>query len=301
MFIKRSPHTQAILKAFFVTFLWSSSVILIKWQISNIPALVFAGLRYVLAFLILLVLEMRTGGLRVLSTLPTRNWVLLGVLGVMFYSITAGTQFLSLLYIPAVTQNFILSATPAVVALIGSPFLGERLNKKQWIRVIAVTFGAVLFFYPASLTQLQALGIVIAILSLLANVLSLILGRAVNRTGVLSPLTVTTISMGIGGILLFSAGVAIQTFPRLAWQSWAVLIWLSVVNTALVFPLWNDSLRILTAIESSVIQNSMAVQIPVFAVLFLGEDMSWKEISGLLVLISGTLIVQFSRQKIMRQ
>ena len=49
-----SLRLLAILKAIFVTFLWSTSWILIKWNIHQIPPLTFAGLRYTIAFLILL-------------------------------------------------------------------------------------------------------------------------------------------------------------------------------------------------------------------------------------------------------
>ena len=44
----------AILLALFVTFLWSTSWILIKIGLKEIPALTFAGLRYLLGFFFLL-------------------------------------------------------------------------------------------------------------------------------------------------------------------------------------------------------------------------------------------------------
>ena len=53
--MKQSPRLLAILQAVFVTFLWSTSWILIKWNIDEIPPLTFAGLRYSLAFVFLAV------------------------------------------------------------------------------------------------------------------------------------------------------------------------------------------------------------------------------------------------------
>ena len=52
--MRYSPRLLAILQAVFVTFLWSTSWVLIKRNISEIPPLTFAGLRYSIAFLILL-------------------------------------------------------------------------------------------------------------------------------------------------------------------------------------------------------------------------------------------------------
>ncbi|MDL1890548.1 DMT family transporter, partial [Nitrospirales bacterium NOB] len=61
-----SSHMRAVLQALFVTLLWSSSWVLIKQGLKDIPALTFAGLRYTLAFLCLLPLAARRGDLRTL-------------------------------------------------------------------------------------------------------------------------------------------------------------------------------------------------------------------------------------------
>jgi drug/metabolite transporter (DMT)-like permease len=44
--------------------------------------------------------------------------------------------------------------------------------------------------------------------------------------------------------------------------------------------------------ESSIINGTMLIWIPLFAVLFLGESISGKEIMGLVAAGAGTLIVQ---------
>ena len=49
---KPSSHSAAVLQALLVTFLWSTSWMLIKIGLHGIPALTFAGLRYSLAFLV---------------------------------------------------------------------------------------------------------------------------------------------------------------------------------------------------------------------------------------------------------
>ena len=77
-----SPRLQAILQALFVTFLWSTSWVLIKHALDEIPPLTFAGLRYAFAVLILL------PGLRkqkvALCALSAQDWGLLAALGLVF-------------------------------------------------------------------------------------------------------------------------------------------------------------------------------------------------------------------------
>jgi drug/metabolite transporter (DMT)-like permease len=54
-----------------------------------------------------------------------------------------------------------------------------------------------------------------------------------------------------------------QGLPALIWQSWAIIAWRAVVNTAFAFTLWNLTLRTLSATESSIINNVMLIQIPI--------------------------------------
>jgi drug/metabolite transporter (DMT)-like permease len=89
-----SERVTAVLQALFVTFLWSTSWVLIKIGLEEIPALTFAGLRYSLAFLCLVPLIGRRIGWSTLRRLPARTWRRLLLLGILFYAVTQGAQFL---------------------------------------------------------------------------------------------------------------------------------------------------------------------------------------------------------------
>ena len=87
MLKKPSPHLRAALEALLVTFLWSTSWVLIKFGLQDIPALPFAGLRYALACLCLLPWAIRSGQLRPLQGLPALSWLRLILLGLLFYAL----------------------------------------------------------------------------------------------------------------------------------------------------------------------------------------------------------------------
>jgi drug/metabolite transporter (DMT)-like permease len=129
-------------------------------------------------------------------------------------------------------------------------------------------------------------------LGILADAASSILERDINRSGSYRPLIVTVISMGAGSIVLLITGLLMEGIPVIDLQSWDIIIWLALVNTAFAFTLWNHTLRTLTAMESSIINGTMLIWIPVFAVIFLGEIITSKEILGLITAGIGTLIVQ---------
>jgi drug/metabolite transporter (DMT)-like permease len=269
-----SSHSRAVLQALFVTFLWSSSWVLIKIGLEHIPALSFAGLRYVLAFACLLTLALRSRQLTALRHLSARTWAQLALLGLLFYAVTQGASFLSLAYLPAVTASLLWSLTSIIVALLGIFLLGERPTPAQWVGSGLYLLGVLVYFYPVALPTQEIIGLTVAIV------------------GVLATLTVTVASMGIGAVVLLAAGVGVQGLPRLTPLHWAIVAWLAVVNSALAFTLWNRTLRTLSAIESSIINNTMLFQITLLAWAFLDERLALKQVIGMVLAGLGALIVQ---------
>lgn len=289
-----SPHVRAVLRALFVTFLWSTSWILIKIGLDEIPALSFAGLRYGLAFLLLLPLLFRVEVRRSVSSLSRREGALLVALGIVMYTLTQGAQFLALDRLPAQTTSLVLSFSPVMVALLGAAFLAERPAPLQGAGVALFLVGAVTFLYPASFPPGQAIGLIIAVTGLLANAGASLLGRYVNRSAAVPAVAVTLISMGVGSVLLLAVGIGVQGLPQLSPGSWAIVAWLAAVNTAFAFTLWNVTLQRLSAMESSIVNNTMLIQIAVLAWIFLGESLGPRQILGLVLASAGTLVVQLA-------
>ena len=88
-------------------------------------------------------------------------------------------------------------------------------------------------FCPLSLPRHEVMGLIAAGVGMLANALSSVLGRYVNRGGELEPMAVTVVSMGAGGVVRLLVGVLVQGMPRLTAASWATVVWLAGVNSAL--------------------------------------------------------------------
>lgn len=292
-----SSHTIAVLQALLVTFLWSTSWVLIKFGLSEeIPALTFAGLRYTLAFLCLLPLVFRNRqNLTSVRQLRRMDVLRLVALGLIYYTVTQGSQFVSLGYLPAATLNLLLGFTSVVVAALGLFLLREIPSRTQWGGLLLYLLGAVIFFYPIAFSQTEFLGVIVALIGVFANAISSVLGRSVNRAQLLSPVMITTITMGIGGITLLVIGLITQGLPSLSLVSIAVILWLAVVNTAFAFTLWNITLKTLSALESSILNNVMMIEIPLLAWIFLGEALTWQTAIGLLIAGVGILIVQLGR------
>jgi drug/metabolite transporter (DMT)-like permease len=290
-----SSHRRAVLQALLVTFLWSTSWIVIKLGLKDIPALTFAGLRYSLAFIFLLPFALLSPQRAQLRGLSGKDWLRLVALGVLYYAVAQGAQFIGLAYLPAVTVSILLNFTALVVVFLGILFLGERPGWLQWLGVAFFAAGILTYFYPVAFPMQQVFGLLIVLFGVLANALSSILGRYINRSRSLSPLLVTVVSMGIGSGLLLVGGILIQGLPMLSLLNWFFIAWLAIVNTAFAFTLWNSTLQVLSAMESSIINGTMLVQIAILAWIFLGEGLTLQEIAGMVLVGIGAILVQLKR------
>lgn len=293
-------HIISIVQALFVTFLWSTSFIIIKWGLIEIPPITYAGLRYIIAFLCFIPFIAKRKYFDEIKELKTSQWKKLILLGFVFYTFTQGAQFLGLSLLPSVTVSLMLNFTPLIVAVMGVFLLSEKPSILQWFGSALFIIGIITYFFPITLIGNQGIGLAIMFIGVLANAVSAIIGRDINRNKDISPIVVTFISMGVGAIILIALGISMSGLPEISFKTWMFLIWLAAVNTAFAFTLWNLTLRTLTAMESSIINGTMLIQIAVLAWYFLDENISFKEGIGMIIAAAGAVLVQIKKSSIQK-
>jgi drug/metabolite transporter (DMT)-like permease len=294
----RRTRIIAVIQALFVTVLWSSSFIVIKFGLEDIPPLTFAGLRYSIASLILLTLILGQSKMR--SSIRGRSrrwWGMLFLYGCIYIAATQGTQFLGLFYLPAITLSLLLNLTPIFVLLSAIPLLAEKPSTMEIVLVLAGIFGVFLYFYPLDFVGVSIVGLIIGIISLLANSASALIGRAINRARDTPSLVVTGIMMAIGSFFLMLFGLATEPIAPLSLTSWIYILWLAVANTALAFTLWNRAMRVLRAIDMTLINSTMMPQIVILSIIFLGEFPGPLDWVGLILLAISVGAVQYLQTK----
>ncbi|MFN2304981.1 MAG: DMT family transporter, partial [Anaerolineales bacterium] len=278
--VRTKSHITTVLQALLVTFLWASSMILIKIGFKGgLPPITFAGLRYWFAFICLALLVLFNPTHRkMLGAISHRIWLQLTFLGIIFYTITQGANFLGLSLLPANTISLIFIFAPLIIAAASSLIIKEKPTFTQWLGVLLSIAGALVYFLTLGNEVRNSVGIVVALVGLLACSFSSLLGRHVNIHSHLPPILITTISMGIGGSLLLLVGGITQGFGHLDLSQWLIITWLAIINTAFAFTLWNHTLRTLTSVESSIINNLILPQVAILSWLFLDEKISLKQI-----------------------
>jgi drug/metabolite transporter (DMT)-like permease len=178
-----SIKRKSIALALLVTFLWATSWVMVKLGLDDLPPITFAGLRYFLAFLILLPFATRIQKRKEIKSLSGSEWRSLVLLGLVYYTINQGAIFAALALLPAMAVSLILTFTSMVTAGIAIRTLGEKATWLQWVGILLNLTGAFLYFYPIDLPKHQWLGILLAFIGMLANSVSTVIGRKVNRSG----------------------------------------------------------------------------------------------------------------------
>ena len=293
-------HALAVLQALLVTFLWSTSWILIKVGMDDLDLkpLSFAGLRYALAAAILLPFGIRAmRAAHVAEPLRLRLIGRVALYGLLFVAVAQGAQYAALSVLPATAVSLVLSSIPAAVALIALGGRHERASLWQGVGIGMLTAGALLYFGPFEVEEGAAIGFLAAGVCVTAAAFSSHLGRALARDSMRrlgGPVGLTAISMLIGAAVLLGVGIALEGWPWLDLRGWLIIGWLALVNTAFAFTLWNHTLRTLTAVESSVVNNTMTIQIAILAIVFLGERLEPLQLIGLLLAAAGAAVVQLT-------
>lgn len=295
-----AERRRAIGLCLLVTFLWATSWVLIKigFEDLDLRPLSFAGLRYALAALILAPL-----GLRAMRAARTRGQlsvdlaltVRVAVLGLIFYAAAQGAQFAALAVLPAAALGVLLASIPVWVALVAWLRGEEAATLPQVAGIGVLVVGIGLYFGPFELTAAGWGGVFAAAACIAASTAGSHLSRDLNRDAQArlgGAVGLTAVSMAVGSAALLAVGVALEGWPALDGRGWLIVGWLAVVNTALAFTLYNGVLRILTAVESSVIVNLLPVMVAAMAWIILGETLGAVQVAGLVLAAGGAALVQ---------
>ena len=281
-----------------MTVLWSSSYVLIKWGLVDIPPLLFATVRYALAFAILLTIDLAMGprGTRG-GRVGRREALLLAVAGIGGYTVAQGLQFVGLYYLPAVTTSFLLNFNPFFVLLLSVGLLGEGTSLSQLGGLALALGGAWMFFSQQLAFGSQMFGIVVVIVSGLGWACYVVVARMLQRSGIMGSLRLTTTTMGIGVAGMAALTILTGQYAPLSGEGILIIVWLATANTALAFFMWNWSLKAIPAYELTVMQDLMLVEIAIFAFVFLQEAITPLMLGGMALVLLGVLIVQMKALK----
>ena len=265
----RGERHQAIGFLIVTAILWSSGGLLLKMISWNPMAI--AGMRSAIAAIVLLAFLRR----------PHVSWSFAQIGGAIAYTVTV-ILFVSANKLTTAANAILLQYTsPIYVALFGAWFLRERATRLDWITILVVMSGMVLFFLD-DLTTGGFWGNVCAISSGVAFACFVLFMRKQKND---SPLE----SVFLGNILtaLVSFPFMFQTVPNAS--SWVGLVLAGVIQLGLSQVLYAAAIKRVAALEAILIAVVEPILNPLWVFLAVGEAPGpWALLGGFIVLASVT-------------
>jgi drug/metabolite transporter (DMT)-like permease len=213
---RRAATTASIMLAFAsVYFFWGSTYTAIRIGAAEMPALLLAGTRYVIAGAVLLA-WCRWRGLRLLGS--SRSMLTLSLIGLLLL----GGGNVSLVYaertLPSGLSSLLFAATPLYVALIEMLLpRGEQLPVRGWLGLLLGFAGLAALLVPSLRNGLHGNSAVIwAIAVLLAGALCWAVGSVVSRRArlPLHSLVAAAWQMLVAGVCCTALGTALVQWPQ---------------------------------------------------------------------------------------
>ena len=202
--------------------IWGSTWLFIKLGLADLPPLTFAGIRFVLASLILSVLILARG---VRWPRSRSDWILIAIVGLLQFSLNYGLVFWGEQYISSGLAAVLQSTFPAFGLVIAHLYLPyERLTTAKVIGVLLGVVGVVVIFSD-QLTfagNMALLGSIALVLSALFGSYSNVLVKAYGTQ--IDPQVLAAGQMVCGFPPLLLLGIATEGNPlRFHWTRMALL------------------------------------------------------------------------------
>jgi drug/metabolite transporter (DMT)-like permease len=281
------------LKLICVAIFWGGTFIAGHVVATQLPHMIAAAGRFLVACVLLLLLAWRMeGGLPKLNRQQIHATFSLGATGIFLYNICF---FAALERMPAGRSALFVALNPIVTALALALLFGERLGFKKWLGIAIAFVGAAIVITRGELLSAAhdisaslGSGELFMLTAVCAWAAYTIIGRHALKG--LSPIAATTYA-SLWGLLLLTCGALFQlpqldrshlTLPVLA-----AIAYLGVFGTVIGFVWYYEGVKKIGPARTAVFNNLVPVFGIAFSAVFLGEPILASMVIGGLLVIGG--------------
>lgn len=231
--------------------IWGSTWMAIRIVVRDVPPMLAAGLRFVLAAAILLVIAI---AMRLSLKMPRggRDWRAIGILSLTMMALPYGLLFWAEKYITSSITAILFSSSPLVVALLTPLVLGKSVPRAAVASMVVAMGGiAVLFQVQLLLSTQTLLGGLAVLLAVLCSSFSAVYAK---KEGLgINPIVSTGLQLGIGSIFLLLGSAIAERGQPLQWRqsSLLALLFLAIFGSAIAFAVYYWLLRHMHAYQLS--------------------------------------------------
>jgi len=279
-------------------FIWGSTWLFIKLGLEDLPPLTFAGIRFLIASLILVAL-LKVWGL----SLPRsqRDWLLLAIVGVTAFSLNYGLIFWGEQYISSGLAALLQATTPAFGLIIAHFYLpAERMTPAKIFGVLVGVAGVgVVFSNQLSVAGPRALTGSLALLcSAVCVAYSNVLVKAYCKH--LDPTVLAAGQMMCGFVPLLLIGIPLEGNPfKFHWtpMAFVALFYLAIVGSVIAFILYYWLMQNMDVTKTLLIALVTPVVAVTLGMIVLKETLEWRTLAGGMMIISGIALIVMRRAR----
>ncbi|MCF7934641.1 MAG: EamA family transporter [Spirochaetia bacterium] len=296
-------YTPAIMhknyiKAIIACLLWSTAFAGVKVGLQYASPLYFAGIRFFIAGIIVLIISGNPSGL---IPFLKEHWALALLVGSLQTSIMYGLYFNGINLLPAGIAAIIVGAGPLISAITAHFTLhDDRLNAQKVVSLTVALAGVVLISLGRNTSTAAGRTELLGILLLLSSSMMNAFSQVIVKKNPVDPMMLNASQILIGGIMLLIASFFIEGIPSLALPAvfYIALIWLSAVS-GFSFSIWYTLLQ-KPEIKVSEI-NIFKFIIPVSGallswIIFPAEDPDLLSVIGMII-IASSVIIFYARRR----
>ncbi len=279
--------------------IWGSTWLFIKLGLEDLPPFTFAGLRFVVAVIPLIIwLWVRR------APLPReqRDWALMIGTGILTFSVNYGLVFWGENFISSGLTAILYTTLPLFGLLIAHVSLpGEPLTLPKVVGVLLGIAGVTLIFsHQLNVGDPMALWGSAAIVSAaLGTAYAGVLIKA--HGGHLDPVLLTTVQMVVGLLPLLLAGILLEGNPLdFSWtpMAWLSLLYLAWMGSSLAFVLLYWLIQNMEVTKTQLIPLMSTLIAVALGWLVLREELGWRAVVGGAGVLLGLALATWRRRRL---
>ncbi|SDF14414.1 DMT family transporter [Sporolituus thermophilus] len=272
--------------------LWGGNAVAAKYTVGELSPVTTAFLRFAAVSVILILLAFYIEGRK---CLPRREQlpgiIALGITGIALFNflIYSGVKLST-----ATNMSLLNAVGPVTTACLAALLLNERLTFRQLAGVAISFFGVIVVVANGSLAVLTGLsfniGDIMLALAQVSWAVYSVIGRKVMRT--MSALAATAWASAVGALILFAIA-RMEGFNgaiALSFFGWVSMAYMVLGSGCLAFFWWNHGVSVLGPHRAAIFMNIVPVAGTILAVLLVNEAVSWQQIAGAMLIISGVYL-----------
>ena len=269
--------------------IWGSTWLAIKVGLVGVPPFLGAGLRFLLATLLVgVVLAARGKPAR----LSRDDKICVVSLGLLVFWLDYAAVYWAETRISSGLTAILFSTMPLMTSLLSAYWTrSESLSGRKVVGILVAVLGTALLFWPQERLGLQqALGMLAALGGSLCAAINLVTMKKHGRHG--DPFVLNFFGMGLGTVCLLAMSVSLETWTTVTWTRSNVLaiLYLSVLGSVVAFSIYYFLIR---KMDATIVSLSTLI-IPIVALVlgrtFLGETVTSLAVAGVATILAGVAV-----------